>query len=249
MRNALIILLIVVTLTAIFTSNEYNIIQNNFFLPDFIVNASPYLKKQTSNIRIILDVPLIAQKPELARGCEVTSLAMMLRFAGANVNKMQLAQEIKKDPTPYSQRNGRIYFGNPHTGFVGDMYTYNKPGYGVYNEPVYELANRYLPGRIINLTGKNLDYILAHLYKNKTPVWVIVNTWFTKVPDKYWVTWYTPKGKIRITYKEHSVLITGYDRKYIYFNDPLAKIKNRKVLKKNFEKAYNQMGKQAITYK
>ncbi len=46
--------------------------------------------------KVILDVPLISQKPELKYGCEVTSLAMVLQHAGIKVNKMQLANSIQK---------------------------------------------------------------------------------------------------------------------------------------------------------
>lgn len=104
----------------------------------------------------ILDAPLIGQMPELPRGCEVTSLAMMLQDAGVKVNKMTLAYQVKKDPTPYRNVNGQIYFGNPNTGFVGDMYSFNKPGLGVYHGPIGELAKAYLPNRIVDFTGSKL---------------------------------------------------------------------------------------------
>ena len=195
----------------------------------------------------LIDAPLIAQMPELPRGCEVTSLAMLLRVAGADADKMKLAKEIKKDPTPYRKKNGVVYYGNPYDGYIGDMYTFDKPGYGVYHGPIKELAENYLPGRIIDMTGSELKDILYALDRG-APVWIISNTRFKRLPDSMFQTWQTPSGPVKITYREHSVLITGYDEKYIYFNDPLANIKNRKIAIDSFKEAYDQMGKQAITY-
>ncbi|NLK97815.1 C39 family peptidase [Defluviitalea saccharophila] len=197
--------------------------------------------------RVILKVPMISQMPELARGCEVTSLAMMLRHAGAKVNKMTLAKEIKKDTTPYREENGKIYYGHPNVGFVGDIYSFKNKGYGVYHKPIKALAEKYLPGRVIDLTGCQWNDVLYFINAG-TPVWVITNGSFKELGDNYFQVWYTRYGPIRITMKEHSVLLTGYDKDYVYINNPLKTKANQKVPIKDFSKAWVQMGRQAITY-
>ncbi|WP_423408325.1 C39 family peptidase [Heyndrickxia sp. MSNUG] len=195
----------------------------------------------------LMSAPLVKQMPELPRGCEVTSLTMMLNYAGKKANKMTLAKQVKKDPTPYRYVDGKRYFGNPHVGFVGDMYSFSKPGFGVFHRPIAELANTYMPNRIVNFSGQSFESVLDYVGAGR-PVWVITTSTFNYVPGKYWQTWYTPQGQVRITYKEHSVLITGYDSKYIYFNDPLDGKKNKRHPKSQFIQGWNQYGKQAISY-
>ncbi|APH06287.1 C39 family peptidase [Bacillus weihaiensis] len=193
----------------------------------------------------LLDVPLLSQLPELPRGCEVTSLAMLLQYMGVNVGKLELAKKVDKDPTPYQKVNGQVFFGNPHVGFVGDMYDKSKPGYGVYHEPIKRLAESYLPDRIVNLTGQSFVQIEEALSEG-SPVWVIVNATYKELPSHQFEEWQTPIGKITVTYHEHSVIITGYDENYVYVNDPLSNDKNKKIKKHEFRKAWEQMGKQAI---
>jgi uncharacterized protein YvpB len=196
---------------------------------------------------VLLDAPVINQMPELPRGCEVTSLAMLLQYAGVQADKMVLADQIKKDPTPYHKENGQVYFGHPNTGFVGDMYSYHNPGLGVYHRPIAELAQNYLPGKIYDFTGADFEEIKRHL-SDERAVWVIINTAYRHLEPSYFQTWQTPSGPVDITYKEHSVLITGYDANFVYFNDPLTGVKNKKAPIKDFEQSWVQMGRQAITY-
>ena len=98
---------------------------------------------------ILSNVPFIQQLPELDRGCEVTSLAMMLQYAGITVDKMKLANEIKK--VDFMKDGVR---GNPNEGFVGNIYTFSESGYGVYHGPLFQLAKQYLPNKAVNLTGR-----------------------------------------------------------------------------------------------
>lgn len=61
----------------------------------------------------------------------MTSLLMLLQFKGISVDKMELAKLIRKDSTPYHDKEGKVFFGHPNEGFVGDMYNIKEPGYGV----------------------------------------------------------------------------------------------------------------------
>lgn len=197
--------------------------------------------------KVLLDFPVIKQYPELPRGCEVTSLAMLLQGSGVAVDKIELASKIKKDTTSYKKENGKTFFGHPNDGFIGDMYSYDRPGLGVYHKPIKKLAEKYLPNQIRDLTGTDFSELQIYLSLG-LPVWIIINTRYKKLSKDYFEKWQTPKGEIRITYKEHSVLVTGYDGKFIYFNDPISGTKNKKVIKKDFLDAWIQMGRQAITY-
>ena len=127
------------------------------------------------------------------------------------------------------------------------MYSKTKPGLGVYHGPIQELAEKYLPNQIVDLTGRPFKDIFYFLNAD-IPVWVIINTDFSELSDKDFEVWYTTYGPVQITYKQHSVLLTGYDEKYVYFNDPLDKKRNRQIFIEEFEKAWEQMGRQAVSY-
>ncbi len=193
-----------------------------------------------------MKIPVIRQMPELPRGCEVTSLAMVLHSKGIRVDKMDLARKVKKNPEIYQVKGGKVYFGDPNEGFVGDMYTYKNPGLGVYHKPIHELATSYVGDLAVDLTGQPFKEVLREVAKGN-PVWVIQNSRFNTLPPQQWVTWHTSNGAIRVTYQEHSVVITGYDSKYIYVNDPLTGEQNRRLLRSSFIKGWKQMGSQAIT--
>ena len=78
---------------------EYLIIKkkNEITSPLYLASTEEKIYELIKNCNHkIQNVKCIAQNPELPRGCEVTSLAMMLNYNGINVSKMELAKEVKK---------------------------------------------------------------------------------------------------------------------------------------------------------
>ncbi|HDR6310663.1 TPA: C39 family peptidase [Bacillus cereus] len=191
---------------------------------------------------ILSNVPLIQQLPELDRGCEVTSLAMLLQYAGVKADKMKLANEINK--VDFMNDGVR---GNPNEGFVGNIYTFSESGYGVYHGPLFQLGKKYLPNKAVDLTGKNIEELYKSV-KAGQPVVMITNAKFAPLDEDEFTTWETNSGNVSITYNEHCVVLIGYDKEFVYIRDPLSDSLDVKVPRESFEQAWMQMGSQAISY-
>lgn len=246
---------------------QYQVFQNDNLLQEFVsLSAAVTYSKKWDYSRVVRkkdqkvlwkfrdtlkgftlhNAPLIKQNPELPRGCEVTSVAMLLNEAGVPVNKLELAEQVVKDPTPFKRlKSGKASWGDPNRGFIGSMYNLSKPGFGVYHEPLSFLINGHMKGNGLDLTGMDFKDVLYFLEKGH-PIVTIINSRFRPVND--WVSWEGPNGLVRVTYREHAVLLVGYDHKYVYVNDPLSGQKNRKLNRASFEQGWIQMGRQALTH-
>ncbi|MGG5741819.1 C39 family peptidase [Bacillus cereus group sp. IBL03679] len=222
--------------------SEVEYVRDVSAVPEKVVENENVPVEQEKEIVRPLDVPLILQKPELMRGCEVTSLAMILQFSGVQVDKMALASKIKHVPF---QRNGLK--GNMHKGFIGNMATFDKPGLGVYVEPILELARLYVSEeKVKDLSHKDPQRIYEAIDQG-LPVWVLTNARFKQLPDNQFDTWKTDAGEMKVTYQQHSVVVTDYDDQYVYINDPLKTEKHIAINRNEFEQAWIQMGRQAMT--
>ncbi len=106
-----------------------------------------------------LNVPLIKQMPELQTGCEITAITMMLRFAGANVDKISLAHEMPYDSSDCNK------------GFVGNPFT--EHGDSIYPPALIELVSKYA-GSAIDLSGRPIAKLEQYLFDKNHPivVWV-----------------------------------------------------------------------------
>jgi len=193
----------------------------------------------------ILDVPMVNQNPELKYGCEVTSLAMVLQYAGIKIDKMTLANQLQKDNDKLVRRSGDIIkWGDPNIGFVGDM-TGNGAGYAVFDKPLEKLMRNYLGDRVINLTGKDFSQLLKQIDNNK-PV-IVWTTGDHKLPDR-WESWLHEGHKIKTPLDLHVVVLVGYDEGSVYINDPLSGDKTEKVNIQTFIGSWDALKKRALSY-
>jgi uncharacterized protein YvpB len=217
--------------------NDY-ILQQNHTIKDKPVATISQTK--------MINVPLINQNPELRYGCEVTSLAMVLNYAGVKVSKMELYKKVKKDQDPIkrSSTGDILQWGNPHEGFVGDM-TGKNAGYAVFDQPITQLVNDYLPDRAVNLTNQSFDKVLQHVSKGY-PV-VVWTTGDYRLPDR-WESWKHGNQVIKTPLDLHAVVLVGYDQQFVYLNDPLSGRKKVKVNKKQFIKSWHALKSRAVSY-
>lgn len=204
------------------------------------VNINP--KKKSA----MLNVVLINQNPELKFGCEVTSLTMMLNYAGIKTNKMELYRSIQKetDPLIRTSRGDILRWGNPDYGYVGDM-TGRRAGTTVFDKPMISLINQKLPGRAVNLTNQPFERILEHVSAGYP---VVVWTTLDYGLPKRWETWNHGQQVVRVPLDLHAVVLVGYDENYVYINDPLSVKKQVRIGKERFISSWKSLSSRAVSY-
>ena len=116
-------------------------IGNNVWVPQDYVVVSDAPDMKTANW--ISGVPLISQRPELPNGCEITAVTMMLQYAGAKVDKMQLAREMPRS-------------SNPEYGYIGQPW--DSTGITIFPNALMSLVEKYA-GSAKDLSGMDFNAI------------------------------------------------------------------------------------------
>ena len=190
----------------------------------------------------INNFPTFYQYPDYPNGCESAALYNILRFYNVNVTMSQIVNTLKKGDGPHYE-DGVYYGGNPELEFVGDPR--DTDGYGVYQKPIIEVANKFKSG-MIDYTGHSLDEVLA-IVKEGIPVqiWASVNMQNTDICTT-WIYKETGK-KINWICKLHSVVVIGFNKNKVIVSDSYTG-KIVSYNRKQVEKIYNLYGKRAIYY-
>lgn len=205
------------------------------------------MANETTYQKVILDVPYIDQVEKYPTGCESVSATMLLNHYHIDITVEDFIDiYLDKGSHPYEDNN-ELVGANPWQQFVGDPY--QTTGYGCYSPVILNAfndilnANKYL---VLDLSHHSLQDICHQYIDQGIPVliWATIDmkqpsegrTWRIAHSQEYF-TWIKP---------EHCLVLTGYDKFYYYFNDPLQH-QNTAYPKAKVEIAYQGLYEQAIT--
>ena len=143
----------------------------------------------------------ICQYPELPTGCEVTALAMVLRFYGLDADKCELSDKYLD--------KGKIGETDFRVAFPGDPHSIN--GYGCYSKAIVSCAGRFLrdrdsPLNVRDISGQRLRDLFVHTAKG-----IPVLIWCTiDLREGYYTRqWIINGEKLRWYAPEHCVVLLG----------------------------------------
>ncbi len=203
-------------------------------------------KKEPDLSYMISSIPFVTSAPEYVKGSEIANISAIVKSLGEVGIKTKLYDEIAKDTTPFTAYDTYNLFGNPNVGLVGDITT--AEGYGTFDKPLYDLLLSYFPTKALNITGVDFTNV-EKFVSSGSPVLVITNDTFREIMPVDLISWNTPEGEIIHTASNYiSVLVIGYDETFVYVNNPITNEENQAIPKEDFIKAWEQMGRMAITY-
>lgn len=168
-------------------------------------------------------ISLIYQNPELPNGCEATSLAMLLKWAGCPIDKVELAQDYlpKKN---FAQAGSDRLGPDPSQAYAGDPASAG--GWYCFEGPVIYAGNTWLTGqnssfRAVSLTGLTREALEDYLDLGiPLAVWVTLNY----APPKFSsFQWTIPDGARYTPYSNlHCVVLAGWSGGDYQIADPIS---------------------------
>lgn len=190
--------------------------------------------------------PLIYQNPELPNGCEVTSLAMLLTWAGYPVNKVELSGNYlpKQD---FSYSDDARYGPDPNLAFAGEPSSYN--GWYCFEGPVLEAANAYLSDQNTTqqaapLSGTTREE-LENYMNDGIPLAVWVTLDYTAPQTRESSSWYLPDGSSHVPYINlHCVVLAGWDGDNYLIANPINGWQT--ISPGTFWSCFDAMGRRAV---
>lgn len=190
--------------------------------------------------------PEVLQKPELPKGCEITSLTMVLNYYGYDIDKMELSERYlpKARENLHQGEDGRLIGTDLNHYFIGDP---KGNGHVCGSGAIVTAANNYLEEQgsdrwAIDQNGATPEK-LYQLVCHGIPVivWVTID-----MADRRQATgWYTEAGDyVDWSTNDHTAVLVGYTEKTVKIADPLEGLVEYD--KDKFEAAFESRSRQCV---
>lgn len=172
-------------------------------------SAQAFNSKFTTKIQNFkLNLPVIYQKNKFS--CNIDAARIALGYRGVNLATETVYAALPKDPTPYSESEAGKIWGNPYSGFVGDINGEPK-GYGVYWGPISSYISKHRKSEV--KTGWNRTALLTEVSKDN-PVIIWAHNGYSSSPNGAVgtnISWKTPGGEsIYAIAGMHSFVVAGF---------------------------------------
>ena len=169
---------------------------------------------------VTINVPVYRQAMTL--DCETSALRMGLAAFGHYYSDSALfAYENPDTRAPVMGANHTVVrWGDPYTNFVGNVWgsDYTPTGYGVYYPVIVSIAHSHGMPNVYGGEGFSPNTVYAALLAHH-PVEVWIETNWARPWVGTWTAW--DGRKIRYSYVEHAVILTGVSATQVRVNDPL----------------------------
>ena len=167
-------------------------------------------------------IPVPVYQQSMTLDCETAALQQGLAYYGHHVSQAELfALEGPDTRLPVMGANHTVVrWGNPYTNFVGYVNgsDWSPTGYGVYWPVILRLAQTHGLPNAVGGEGYAPSTIYSALASGH-PVQVWIETRFARVTLGTWTAW--DGTRVRYSYAEHSVTLTGVSPTRVRVNDVL----------------------------
>ena len=203
--------------------------------------------------KLVLDVPIINQYPELPIGCEITSATAVLQYLGFNVDKLYLTDNYLIWDDNFTYDEEMVSHGpDPYKVFAGDPYNW---GYGCFAPVIVDALNRYFEDHAPNYEAISLEETNSADIEKLLNEGVPMIVWASRDMKPYnyrepaeWLINGTGEPYTWIG-NSHTLVLCGYDNACYYFMDCDDKDEIMPYLKEQFLNRFTENGSQCIVIK
>ncbi len=220
-------------------------VDNSISVVSYDESASSIPKKEESSAtvdRVLIDVPVLCQYPDLPTGCEAVAATMVLQYYGMSISAVEFASSLTLS-TDFYTWEGKQYGPDPSHAFAGDPFS--EYAYGCFAPVIVDAVNRTSPGLFAEqLVNATLHELCENYVSGGKPILVWATTRMREVQQGN--AWYLSDGSL-FTWPayEHCYVLLGYDDTSFFFADPQTGtiVGYKKQLAEN---RFQQLGSQAV---